>query len=151
MATMTNREFLKGVIEANLSDELTAFATDALAKLNSRKPSKAQLANQKANAELKVQLMQVAEVGVTYTAKALADKLGNGTSTQKVTALAKQLVALGLMTECDFKPEGKGRSVKGYTVPQEFEDVEARISPVEQEAEVEAEQETEVEVEVEEG
>lgn len=121
MATMTNREFLNGVVNANVNDELTAFAKAELAKLDARnaarkaKPTKTQVANE----GLKARLMEVAEVGVTYTAAALAEKLGDGVTTQKVTALAKQLVEAGLMTVMDFKVGGKGRTVKGYTVPAE--------------------------------
>ena len=48
---MTNREFFNAIVSANVSDELTAFAQEAIAKLDKRnearssKPSKVALAN----------------------------------------------------------------------------------------------------------
>ena len=49
--TMTNREFFNAIVNANLSDEITAHAKSALEKLDNtlaarkNKPSKTQLAN----------------------------------------------------------------------------------------------------------
>ena len=48
---MTNREFYTAIVNSNVSDELKAFATDAIAKLDARnakrssKPSKKSLEN----------------------------------------------------------------------------------------------------------
>lgn len=107
---MTNKEFYQGVIESGASEELVAFAKAALAKAEGKtaKLSESQLRNE----EMKESLVVLAEVGKTYIAAEVGAILGE--STQKASALLRQLVEAKCFTESKVKVDG--RSVKGYTV-----------------------------------
>lgn len=125
MATFKNaREFYNAVIAANISADLTEYAQkliDALDHKNAqRKVSKSALAHQAANADLKGAIVQALTDG-QKTAADLATALG--VSTQKVSALARQLVEDGTITVDDVKVKGKGK-VKGYALPTDDEDSE---------------------------
>ena len=92
---MTQRDFYNAVINANINEEMSSFASEAIAKLDERnakrasKPSKTQIANEpiiKAIAEL-------CEI-----------------STQKASALVKKVEGV---QSVDVKVKGKGTQ-KGY-------------------------------------
>jgi len=125
MATFKNaREFYNAVIAANISADLTEYAQkliDGLDHKNAqRKVSKSALAHQAANADLKGAIVQALANG-QKTAADLATILG--VSTQKVSALARQLVEDGAITVDDVKVKGKGK-VKGYALSTDDEDGE---------------------------
>lgn len=110
---MTYREFLS-TVSANLADnaDVVAFANGELAKLDARNekrrntPSKAQLANEGVKDAI------VTAIGIgSLTAAEIAAAVG--ASTQKVSALCRQLVEAGKLTAHDVKVKGKG-SVKVY-------------------------------------
>lgn len=112
---MTNKEFYTNVINANLTEEMTAFAEAAIAKMEASAekkrstPSKAALENE----ELAAALAEKMEAGKTYTAAELAE-LGELANSSKATAVAKVLVAKELATVEEIKgPKGK---CKGYTL-----------------------------------
>lgn len=106
---MTNREFFTAIVNSDLNDELKAFATDAIAKLDKRnakrasKPSKTQIANEpiiKAIAELLTsEPMRASEI---------AEKCG--ITTPKASALVKKVEGV---QSVDVKVKGKGTQ-KGY-------------------------------------
>lgn len=117
---MTNKEFYTNVINANLTEEMTAFAEAAIAKMEAsaekkrNTPSKAALEN----AELAKALAEVMEIDKTYTAAELAE-LGELANASKATAVAKVLVADGKAISEDVKgPKGK---CKGYTLVEKYE------------------------------
>ena len=85
---------------------------------NAREFYKSALAHQAANTDLKGAIVQALADG-QKTAADLATVLG--VSTQKVSALARQLVEDGTITVDDVKIKGKGK-VKGYTLPSDSED-----------------------------
>ena len=110
---MTYREFLSTVSATEgLSAEAVAFASSELEKLDARNakrrntPSKAQLANEGVKDAI------VAAIGIgSMTAAEIASACG--VSTQKVSALCRQLVEAGKLKALDLKVKGKG-SVKAY-------------------------------------
>ena len=111
---MTQREFFNAVINANVSAEITAFATERIKHLddvNANRKSKG-TPTQRENAETMVKILNGVEFGVQYTASALAEMFG--LSTAKASALAKKFVDNGQATVADVKVKGKGK-VKGYT------------------------------------
>lgn len=115
---MTNREFFKAIIEADISEEIRAHAEAELEKLNQRnaarasRPSKAQ----KENEPLKEKIMELlSEKMELFTASQVAEQLE--ISTQKASALLRQLAESGKLIVSDVKIPKKGKQ-KGYTVSQ---------------------------------
>jgi hypothetical protein len=111
---MTQREFFNAVINANISADITAFAQERVAHLdtvNSNRKAKG-TPTQRENAETMAKILDGVEYGVQYTASALAEMFG--LSTAKASALAQKFVANGNATVADVKVKGKGK-VKGYT------------------------------------
>jgi len=111
---MTNREFYTAVIASVDNDELKAFATDAIAKLDARnakrasKPSKKSLENE----PIKASIREFLESG-SHLASEIAS--GLNLSVSKVSALCRQMVGDGLLTVEDVKVKGKGTQ-KSYSL-----------------------------------
>ena len=106
---MTNREFYTAIVNSDLNDELKAFATEAIAKLDARNAKRASTPSktQKENAPL------IEKVATLLTSEPkLASELAKemGVSTQKVTPLVKAVEGVSV---CDVKVKGKGIQ-KGY-------------------------------------
>lgn len=110
---MTNREFFNSIISANINDELTAFATEAVAKLDNRnaqrsaKPSKTAVAN----APIKQAIVDLVNAKNTHL---LAAEIGTelGITTAKASALCRQLVGEEVINTEEVKV--KGRKVHAY-------------------------------------
>ena len=106
---MTNRDFYNAVINANINEEMTSFATEAIAKLDERnakrasKPSKTQIANEPI-------IKAIAEV--LTDEPTLASRIAElrGISVNKASALAKKVEGVKVV---DVKVKGKGTQ-KGY-------------------------------------
>lgn len=119
MATIfkTNREFLNAVIKADVSKDITEFAKAQIAALDkknaNRKVSKSALAHKAENDGVKSAILAQLVADKPTIASDLATAVG--VSTQKISALAKQLVEDGFITVCDVKVPKKGK-VKGYTL-----------------------------------
>lgn len=110
---MTYRDFLNNILNTeSASKDVKDYAQSELDKLNARNDkrrttlTKEQLANE----GIKAEIVNALEGG-QMTAKALADTLGY--STQKVSALCRQLVADSTVVANDVKVKGKD-TVKGY-------------------------------------
>ena len=115
---MTSRTFYMNVINANISDEMTAFAESALEKLDKRNSSRKEKGTktQHENTAIKSAIINAIDRGTTYTAAEISSLGIDGiTSTQKASALMRQLVESGEVTETTVKIKGKGK-VKGYTL-----------------------------------
>ena len=114
---MTNKEFYQAIVSANINDELTAFAENAIKKLDekNRKKRESTSPNQAANEELKTQIFETvsADPDRYFTAKELADT--HGVSTQKISALVGQMVKANLLDVAEVK-DSKKNKVKGYRV-----------------------------------
>lgn len=116
---MTNKEFFANVINANLSDEMTAKAQALLdsAEKKNTKRSEAQTANRSANIELARSFANAMESGRTYGASEIVALMGGELSTAKVTAVCKVGIEEKIFEVVDgYKVGGKGRAVKGYRV-----------------------------------
>ena len=106
---MTQRDFYNAVINANINEEMTSFASEAIAKLDARNAkrantkSKTQIANEpiiKAIAEvLTSEPMRASEIAETL-----------GISVQKASSLVKKVEGV---QSVDVKVKGKGTQ-KGY-------------------------------------
>lgn len=108
---MTQREFLQNVIAANVNEEMTAYATEAIAKLDKRKetPSKTAIEFEKLTMDIYDQL----DKNTTYTAMTVGEQFN--ISTQKATAVLKALVERYNKMKVENIKGEKSRSVKGYT------------------------------------
>ena len=106
---MTQRDFYNAVINANINEEMSSFASEAIAKLDERnakrasKPSKTQIANEPI-------IKSISEV--LTSEPMLASKIAElcEISTQKASALVKKVEGV---QSVDVKVKGKGTQ-KGY-------------------------------------
>lgn len=109
---MTNREFLNAIVDANLSDEITTRAHELLAQMDKRNakrastPSKTAVANEPLKAEI---VKIVADGNKTASEVGMALEI----STQKASALLRQLVENGTLYAEEVKVPKKGK-VKSY-------------------------------------
>lgn len=113
---MTNREFYNAIVTANLSDEITEKAHALLAQIDARNEKRASTPSKKSveNAPLKdaivalftdeVKVLTAAEVGVRLEV-----------TTQKASALLRQMVEGGVLTAEEVKVPKKGK-VKAYSL-----------------------------------
>ena len=111
---MTNRELLNAVINANLSDEVTEKAQALLLQLDKRNakrastPSKTAIANEPLKKSIitlvSEKSMTAPEVGIALTI-----------STQKASALLRQLCEDGVLTSEEIKVPKKGK-MKSYSL-----------------------------------
>lgn len=114
--TMTNREFYTAIAQGTMNDELVAFAQETIAKMDERnakrssKPSKTSIEN----APIKESIMEfISNRNEFCIAGAIAEALE--ISTQKASALCRQLVADGKLVEKDVKIPKQGKR-KAYGI-----------------------------------
>ena len=113
---MTSREFFTAVIEGKINDEIKEFAQLQIEKLDSKnaKRKTTDSKTQKENKAIKTSLLATMEKDKIYTASEVAGMEIEGiTSTQKASALLRQMVETGTLTSEEVKVKGKGK-VKGY-------------------------------------
>ena len=111
---MTNREFLTAVSTNAITEEVIAHATEAIAKLDAanekrkNKPSK--------TAEANAPIVE-AITGILTAEPQIASDIATavGISTQKASALLRQLVASGVAVQSEVKAPKKG-VVKAYAL-----------------------------------
>lgn len=105
---MTTREFLTAVKSANINDEITAYAEDGIAKLDAKNakrastPSKTAIANE----PIKAKIVEFLGQNGSATASDISSALE--ISTQKASALSRQLVESGVLTVTEVKVPKKG-------------------------------------------
>lgn len=123
--TMTQRTFLEMVVNANISDEMTAYAMERIKHLddvNEHRKAKGSK-TQRANAEVKKAILASLEENTVYTASQVAEMGIEGiTSTQKASALLRQMTETGELTVTDIKIKGKGK-VKGYSLASSAQEI----------------------------
>ena len=118
---MTNREFYTAIINGSMTDEVKTHATEALAKLDERnqkrssKPSKTQLENE----PVKTAIIDYLTVHGGAVAADIAAEVD--ITTQKASALCRQLVESGRLTVEEVKIPKKGKCKK-YSVVTSGED-----------------------------
>lgn len=116
MERMTKREFLMAVIAKVEDAELKLFAEQEIEKMDERNakrknsPSKKSLENEPIKERI-VEVLNGCE-GLTIASE-IAEKVE--ISTQKASALCRQLVESGTLYAEEIKVKGKGK-VKGYKV-----------------------------------
>ena len=114
---MTNREFYQAIVEgATVTAELATFAAEQIEKLDKRNekraatPSKTAIANE----PIKAKIVEFLEDKTTpVIAPTIATEVG--ITTQKASALARQLVDEGKLVVTDVKVAKKGK-LKGYAL-----------------------------------
>jgi len=111
---MTIRTFLENVVKAELSDEMTAFAKERIAKIDEKNEKKksASSAKKVENANIKTEILEKMELGQNYRASEIGEMFGF--STQKASALLVQLEKEEKVTATEVRIKGKGK-VKAYT------------------------------------
>jgi len=112
---MTNREFFKAIINSEVSEELKAHAQAEIEKLDSKneKRKNTQTKTQKENEVIKDQIVALVEENGAMVASVIATKLN--ISTQKASALCKQLVEEKELVVTDIKVKNKG-TLKQYAL-----------------------------------
>lgn len=111
---MTNREFLNTIINANLSEEVTARAQEMLAQMDARNAKRASTPSKVAvaNAPLKQSIVKlISEKNMTAPEVGVALEV----STQKASALLRQLCEDGVLTSEEIKVPKKGK-MKSYSL-----------------------------------
>lgn len=133
---MTNREFLTAVANSSLSDDLTAYATEQIAKLDMRnamrrekqssKPSKTAIENEPIKASIMEFLSAQSEPMI---AADIAENVK--ITTAKASSLLTQLVKSGKVVKSEVKIPKKGK-VKAYSISM-TDAVEAEVEDTEDE------------------
>jgi len=111
---MTKREFMEKVIAVVEDSELKEFAENEIAKLdtaNQRRSAK-RAEKAKENEPIKENIKEVLADG-GLMASEIGEKVGH--STQKITALCRQMVEDGVLKVEDVKVTGKGKR-KAYSL-----------------------------------
>ena len=116
---MTQREFFTAIVNSDLNDELKAFATESIAKLDARNAKRASTPSKKSleNAPIKDSIAEFLADG-SHLASEIAK--GLDLSVSKVSALCRQMVGDGVLTVEDIKVKGKGTQ-KSYSLAQSIE------------------------------
>lgn len=115
---MNAREFHNAILNADVAEELKAYSKAELEKLDARNAkrkntlTKAQIANEPIKTAL-YELVTASPNGLT--ASVASEKMGEGVSTQKASALLGQLANEGKLNKSEIKVKGKGKQVL-YTV-----------------------------------
>ena len=119
----------KSIFDENgaLIPEVVEYAQAQITKIedknSKRKDGSKPTAKQLENEGIKSTILSLMEVGTTYTAKDIIGfEIEGVTTTQKVSALMKQLVTAGKVVATDVKPEGSKSKVKGYSLVAEATD-----------------------------
>lgn len=109
---MTTRDFYTAISVSNLSVELVDFAKAELVKMDARndKRRSTMTKEQIANEQVKVNILNAIADGAEYASEIAS---ACGISTQKASALCRQLVADGKATVEEVKVKGKG-TMKRY-------------------------------------
>ena len=121
---MTEREFYTAVIEANINDELTGFATKGIEKIDkaneARKVKTAEkaVAKEAEKAPIREAIYAVITTGEGKTASDLIAEAGVDIKPQAIPSLLKPLIEAGKVIKTDLKVKGKG-AVRGYARPEE--------------------------------
>ena len=120
---MTEREFYTAVIEANINEDLTVFATKGIEKLDkaneARKVKTAEkaVAKEAEKAPIREAIFAVITTGEGKTASDLIAEAGVDIKPQAIPSLLKPLIEDGKVIKTDIKVKGKG-SVRGYALPE---------------------------------
>lgn len=127
---MTNREFYQEIINANINDELTEFATASIEKLDHtnslRKAATAKKAKEREaeRAPIRNAIMAIMTTE-PKTATTLIAESGVEIKPQAMPSLLKGLVEDGTVVKSDVKVTGKGKQ-RGYSLAIEINEAESK-------------------------
>ena len=114
---ITMRDFFKAVVDGNITDEIVAKAKAEIVKLDARNAKRKGENSKRAkeNEPIKAAILDY----ITENGKSVASAIGLavGQSTNKVSALCKQMVEAGTLEVSDHKEKGKSK-VNAYSLPQ---------------------------------
>ena len=116
MSEMTRRDFFKAVMETSNDAELRLFAEKEIEKMDERNAKRKNSPSKKSieNEPIKAKITEfIGGCDGSQIAKEIAEKVE--ISTQKASALCRQLVADGVLKVEDVKVKGKGK-VKAYSI-----------------------------------
>jgi DNA-binding Lrp family transcriptional regulator len=128
---MTEREFLTAVLAVEgIAEDVRTHATEGIAKLDAKnsKRKNTQTKTQKENEPIKASIVALLTENGAMVASEIATAIG--ISTQKASALCKQLVGEGILTEGEVKVKNKG-TVKQYSVAEGGDGGEDATEPTE--------------------
>lgn len=112
---ITMRDFLKAVVDGNITDEIVAKAKAEIVKLDERNAKRKGENSKRAkeNEPIKTAILDY----ITENGKSVASVIGLtiGQSTNKVSALCKQMVEAGVLKKEDYKEKGKS-AVNAYSL-----------------------------------
>lgn len=119
---MTQREFYQAVIEANINEELVAFAQAGIEKLDKTNAKRVEKTAEKAAEKeaIKAPIREAIYAVITAepkTASTLIEEAGVEIKPQAIPSLLKPLVEAGKVVKADIKVKGKG-TVRGYVLPE---------------------------------
>ena len=111
---MTNREFYSNIVNGNITEEVVAHAATAIEKLDAALEARKNKPSKKATENAPV---LEAITGILTSEPAVASDIATaaGISTQKASALLRQLVATGVAVQSEVKVPKKG-TVKAYAL-----------------------------------
>lgn len=112
---MTNREFLNAIIDNKVTDKEIAAAKAILAKLDERNEKRRNTLSKSQKENVGVKTAIKAFLATNPNAFASVIGAGCGISTQKASALCRQMVESGEMTVKEVKVKGKG-ALKAYAL-----------------------------------
>jgi len=113
---MTQREFFTAIVNSDLNEELTTFASEAISKLDARNAKRASKPSKKSieNVPIRAHIVGFLEENEgSHLASEIAKAVD--ISTQKASALCRQMVLEEVLTSTDVKVKGKG-SQKSYSL-----------------------------------
>ena len=110
----TRREMLNVIAAGEMNDDVQAWAVSEIAKLDAANEKRRNKMSKKAEANLPI-IASIEEVLTSepQTATVIGEKVG--ISTQKASALLRQIVSAGKAEKVEVKIKGKGTQ-KGYLV-----------------------------------
>ena len=112
---MTNREFFKAIVIANINEDITAHAVAEIAKLDKKNAKR-----KAAEGQVKEENKPIAEAIVVALANGamlsadLAKAIGQ--STQKTNGVAGEMCKIGTLVKTKVKVKGKGEQTS-YSLP----------------------------------
>ena len=117
---MTQREFYEAIVNANVSEEITAFATKSIETLDKRNETRREKAAEKAVAKEaeKAPIREAILAVITAepkTASTLIAEAGVEIKPQAIPSLLKPLIEDGVVFKADIKVKGKGTQ-RGYAL-----------------------------------
>ncbi len=111
---MTNREFFEVIVNTNINEEITAYASQQIQKLDERNEKRRTTLSKTQQENLKIgeQIIEQMETDTIYTASQIGQT--QNITPQKTTAIMKQLAKNGRVEIVEVK--NGNRLINGYKI-----------------------------------